>query len=73
MDIFAYEGEKLIEKARVLSVGGRSIAFDKEEIKKPKEYIKNINFQTLRTIAEKIIYIFGNTQRKLKIRPFSNI
>lgn len=44
MDIYAYKGEKEVDKARVLSVGGGSIAFNKEEIKKPKKIYKKHKF-----------------------------
>lgn len=47
MDIFAYKGEKLIEKARVLSVGGGSIAFNSEEIKKPLKIYKKHRFSDI--------------------------
>ncbi len=40
MDMFAYSGEKLLDKVRVMSVGGGSIAFDDHEIEKPERIYK---------------------------------
>lgn len=44
MDIYAFKGERIIDDARILSVGGGSIVFNNEEIIKPKKTYKMDKF-----------------------------
>ena len=44
MDIYAYDGEAEIDKARVMSVGGGSIVFDGQDYQKPPVVYKHNKF-----------------------------
>ena len=47
MDIFAYKNAVLLEKTRVTSIGGGSIVFDNEQIKKPRKIYDKHSFSEI--------------------------